>query len=155
MARSGYRELCRGSCRQALINMKKYIYFLFVAALICGCDQAHEASEPKSVRLAPNVVMNIFEVDRDTDVDAQTGKVLTRTPYLCVQLLILYEDESDIEIVELPDFVKTERPFKGYERAVLQVHEHIEDQVFVDVMEAVKRAGARDIQINPCRWPYS
>jgi len=85
--------------------------------------------------------MTLIDVNGESRVDA---------PYLCVQLEILDENESDVEIVELPDLVKTERPFKGYESIVLSVHEHIENQVFVDVMEAVKRAGVQDVQINPC-----
>jgi len=121
--------------------MKQHIYCLFVAALVCGCIQEGEAPEPQSVRIAPNVVMTLIDVNGESRVDA---------PYLCVQLEILDENESDVEIVELPDLVKTERPFKGYESIVLSVHEHIENQVFVDVMEAVKRAGVQDVQINPC-----
>ena len=131
--------------------MKQHIYCLFVAALVCGCIQEDKAPEPQSVRIAPNVVMTLIDVNRETRTDKQIANTSIRAPFLCVQLDILDEDESAVAIVELPDFIETERPFKGYESVILRVHEHIEDQVLVDVMEAIKFEGVENISIDMCQ----
>jgi len=130
--------------------MKSYIYFPFIAALICGCVPADDAQQPTSVRIGPNVVMNLIVVDEDSGAEVQIGNVTTRTPYLCVQLEILDEGNSGAPIVPLSDFIESKRPFKGHERAVLQVHVDTDDQALVDVLNALKIADVEDIDINPC-----